>query len=41
MEEIAAFLLALLVLVAPSGLAWIIVKWLDRPQPVGERRNGP
>ena len=30
MEEIAGFLLALLVLVTPSAMAVVIVKWLNR-----------
>ena len=40
MEEIAGILLFLLVLVAPSALAWAIAKWLRRTKPGGERRNG-
>lgn len=30
MKEMTGALLVLLALVAPSGLAWLIVKWLGR-----------
>lgn len=41
MEEMTGALFVLLALVAPSGLAWLIGKWISRKELAGQRRYGP
>lgn len=41
MKEMTGALLVLLALVAPSGLAWLIARWLSRKEVAGQRRYGP
>lgn len=41
MKEMTGALLMLLALGTPSGLAWLIVKWLSRKEVTGQRRYGP
>jgi len=40
MEQIPGLLLVLLVLYAPSGLAWLIVRWLSRQDATGGEARG-
>lgn len=41
MKEMTGALFVLLALLAPSGLAWLVVKWLNRKEVAGQRRYGP